>query len=205
MFTGIISAMGHISNLQHCDGDVRLTIDSASLGFVDVALGDSIACNGACLTVVELGKSSFAADVSRETLRLTTIGTWQSGARINLEKAMQATDRFGGHIVSGHIDGMGEVVERRSDARSEWFKIRAPRELAKYIAHKGSITVDGTSLTINRIDGTDFELNIIPQTMSHTVVGNYQAGTPVNLEVDLVARYLERLLLGDRAADRETA
>ena len=205
MFTGIISAMGHISNLQHCDGDVRLTIDSDSLGFVDVALGDSIACNGACLTVVELGESSFAADVSRETLRLTTIGTWQSGARINLEKAMQATDRFGGHIVSGHIDGMGEVVERRSDARSEWFKIRAPRELAKYIAHKGSITVDGTSLTINRIDGTDFELNIIPQTMSHTVIGNYQAGTPVNLEVDLVARYLERLLLGDRAADRETA
>ena len=205
MFTGIISAMGHISNLQHCDGDVRLTIDSDSLGFVDVALGDSIACNGACLTVVELGGSSFAADVSRETLRLTTIGTWQSGARINLEKAMQATDRFGGHIVSGHIDGMGEVVERRSDARSEWFKIRAPRELAKYIAHKGSITVDGTSLTINRVDGTDFELNIIPQTMSHTVIGDYQAGTRVNLEVDLVARYLERLLLGDRAADRETA
>ena len=205
MFTGIISAMGHISNLQHCDGDVRLTIDSDSLGFVDVALGDSIACNGACLTVVELGDGSFSADVSRETLRLTTIGTWQSGARINLEKAMQATDRFGGHIVSGHIDGMGEVVERRSDARSEWFKIRAPRELAKYIAHKGSITVDGTSLTINRVDGTDFELNIIPQTMSHTVIGDYQAGTPVNLEVDLVARYLERLLLGDRAADRETA
>ena len=205
MFTGIISAMGHISNLQHCDGDVRLTIDSDSLGFVDVALGDSIACNGACLTVVELGDSSFSADVSRETLRLTTIGTWQSGARINLEKAMQATDRFGGHIVSGHIDGMGEVVERRSDARSEWFKIGAPRELAKYIAHKGSITVDGTSLTINRVDGTDFELNIIPQTMSHTVIGDYRAGTPVNLEVDLVARYLERLLLGDRAADRETA
>ncbi|MDE0841611.1 MAG: riboflavin synthase [Porticoccaceae bacterium] len=203
MFTGIISAMGHISNLQHCGGDVRLTISSASLGFTDVALGDSIACNGACLTVIERTEDSFAADVSLETLRLTTIGDWGNGARVNLEKAMQATDRFGGHIVSGHIDGMGEVIERRSDARSEWFKIRAPGNLAKYIAHKGSITVDGTSLTINRVDGADFELNIIPQTMSHTVIGDYSVGTPVNLEVDLVARYLERLLLGDRAADRE--
>ncbi|MDP6198918.1 MAG: riboflavin synthase [Porticoccaceae bacterium] len=201
MFTGIISAIGDVVELEPRDGDVRLTIRSGNLSLADVQLGDSIACNGACLTAVELTDEGFIADVSVETLSLTTIANWQVGSRINLEKAMQATDRFGGHIVSGHVDGIGEVMSLHEDARSWRFRIRAPRDLAKYIAHKGSITVDGTSLTINKIEGSEFELNIVPHTMTHTVMGDYKVGTKVNLEVDLVARYLERLLLGDKAAD----
>jgi len=202
MFTGIISAIGDIANLEQRGGDVRLTIRTGNLSLSDVQLGDSIACNGACLTAVELTGEGFVADVSVETLNLTTIGNWKTGSRINLEKAMQATDRFGGHIVSGHVDGIGEVVALEVDARSWRFRIRAPRELAKYIAHKGSITLDGTSLTINKVEGSEFELNIVPHTMTQTVMGDYKAGTQVNLEVDLVARYLERLLLGDKAADQ---
>jgi riboflavin synthase len=151
---------------------------------------------------VELTGQGFIADVSVETLNLTTIGQWETGSRVNLEKAMQATDRFGGHIVSGHVDGIGEVVSLEGDARSWRFRLRAPRDIAKYIAHKGSITVDGTSLTVNVVEGSEFELNIVPHTMLHTVIGDYHVGTKVNLEVDLVARYLERLLLGDKAADQ---
>ena len=201
MFTGIISAIGDVVELEPRDGDVRLTIRSGNLSLADVQLGDSIACNGACLTAVELTDEGFIADVSVETLNLTTIANWQVGSRINLEKAMQATDRFGGHIVSGHVDGIGEVISLHEDARSWRFRMRAPRDLAKYIAHKGSITVDGTSLTINKVEGSEFELNIVPHTMTHTVMGDYKVGAKVNLEVDLVARYLERLLLGDKAAD----
>tara|TARA_B110001454_G_scaffold151220_1_gene140533 strand:- start:538 stop:1146 length:609 start_codon:yes stop_codon:yes gene_type:complete len=201
MFTGIISAIGDITNLEERAGDARLTIRTGNLSLTDVQLGDSIACNGACLTVIELTGEGFVADVSVETLNLTTIGNWQTGSRINLEKAMRATDRLGGHIVSGHIDGIGEVVTLEEDARSWRFRIRAPREIAKYIAHKGSITLDGTSLTVNIVDGAEFELNIIPHTMTHTVMGDYKIGSKVNLEVDLVARYLERLLLGDKAAE----
>ena len=201
MFTGIISAIGDITNLEERAGDARLTIRTGNLSLTDVQLGDSIACNGACLTVIELTSQGFVADVSVETLNLTTIGNWQTGSRINLEKAMRATDRLGGHIVSGHIDGIGEVVALEEDARSWRFRIRVPREIAKYIAHKGSITLDGTSLTVNIVDGAEFELNIIPHTMTHTVMGDYKIGSKVNLEVDLVARYLERLLLGDKAAD----
>ncbi|MEJ6743932.1 MAG: riboflavin synthase [Porticoccaceae bacterium] len=201
MFTGIISAIGDITNLEERAGDARLTIRTGNLSLTDVQLGDSIACNGACLTVIELTSQGFVADVSVETLNLTTIGNWQTGSRINLEKAMRATDRLGGHIVSGHIDGIGEVVALEEDARSWRFRIRAPREIAKYIAHKGSITLDGTSLTVNIVDGAEFELNIIPHTMTHTVMGDYKIGSKVNLEVDLVARYLERLLLGDKAAE----
>lgn len=200
MFTGIISAIGDIASLEQRGGDVRLVIRSGNLGLSDVQLGDSIACNGACLTAVELTADGFVADVSVETLSLTTISQWQTGSRINLEKAMQATDRFGGHIVSGHVDGIGEVISLHEDARSWRFRMRAPEELAKYIAHKGSITVDGTSLTVNVVDGCEFELNIVPHTMTHTIMGDYKVGTKVNLEVDLVARYLERLLLGDKAA-----
>jgi riboflavin synthase len=202
MFTGIISAIGDIASLEERGGDVRLTIRSGNLNLADVQLGDSIACNGACLTAVELTGEGFVADVSVETLNLTTIGNWQTGSRINMEKAMQATDRFGGHIVSGHVDGIGEVVALEEDARSWRFRLRAPREIAKYIAHKGSITVYGTSLTVNIVEGAEFELNIVPHTMQHTVMGDYKVGTKVNLEVDLVARYLERLLLGDKAADQ---
>ncbi|MDG0971269.1 MAG: riboflavin synthase [Porticoccaceae bacterium] len=202
MLTGIISAIGDIASLEERGGDVRLAIRSGNLNLTDVKLGDSIACNGACLTAVELTEDGFIADVSVETLNLTTIGHWQAGSRINMEKAMQATDRFGGHIVSGHVDGIGEVVALEEDARSWRFRLRAPREIAKYIAHKGSITVDGTSLTVNLVEGAEFELNIVPHTMLHTVMGDYRIGTKVNLEVDLVARYLERLLLGDKAADQ---
>lgn len=201
MFTGIISAIGDITNLEQRAGDARLTIRTGNLSLADVQLGDSIACNGACLTVIELTGEGFVADVSVETLNLTTICNWQTGSRINLEKAMRATDRLGGHIVSGHIDGIGEVMALEEDARSWRFRMRAPREIAKYIAHKGSITLDGTSLTVNIVDGAEFELNIIPHTMTHTVLGDYKVGSKVNLEVDLVARYLERLLLGDKAAD----
>ena len=201
MFTGIISAIGDITNLEERAGDARLTIRTGNLSLTDVQLGDSVACNGACLTVIELTSQGFVADVSVETLNLTTIGNWQTGSRINLEKAMRATDRLGGHIVSGHIDGIGEVVALEEDARSWRFRIRAPREIAKYIAHKGSITLDGTSLTVNIVDGAEFELNIIPHIMTHTVMGDYKIGSKVNLEVDLVARYLERLLLGDKAAE----
>jgi len=201
MFTGIITAVGEVAAFEPRGGDVRLTINTGDLNLGDVGLGDSIACSGACLTAVELTAEGFVADVSIETLSLTTIGGWRVGTHVNLEKAMLASDRFGGHIVSGHVDGLGEVTAFYEDARSWRLRIRAPRELAKYIAQKGSITVDGTSLTVNNVDGSEFELNIIPQTLTHTVIGKYKVGAEVNLEIDLVARYLERLLLGDEAAD----
>ena len=201
MFTGIVRSIGRVRALEYNSGDARLTISGESMGFEDTVLGDSIACNGACLTVIDKDMDSFLVDVSVETLSLTTIGTWKVGRRINLEKAMLATDRFGGHIVSGHIDGLGEVAGRKTEARSEWLKISAPPDLAKYIAQKGSITVDGISLTVNRVTGSDFELNIIPQTLNHTVIEDYEIGTKVNLEVDLIARYLERLLAGTKSDD----
>lgn len=201
MFTGIIEAVGRIAQLQPSNGDLRLRIDTGSLPLADVAIGDSIATNGVCLTVVELPGNGFWADVSRETLAFTTIGAWRMGNAVNLEKALMAQSRLGGHIVSGHVDGIGEIVRRSDDARSIRLTVRAPRELAKYIAHKGSICIDGTSLTVNAVSGTDFELNIIPHTAQVTVIGSYQAGTRVNLEVDVIARYLERLLQGDAAAD----
>ncbi|MCS5587320.1 MAG: riboflavin synthase [Porticoccaceae bacterium] len=201
MFTGIISAIGEIVKLEEKQGDVRLSIATGDLGIEDVRLGDSIACNGVCLTAVEIMEKGFVADVSVETLSLTSIGDWKTASRINLEKAMRASDRFGGHIVSGHIDGLGEVVFLHEDARSWRLRIKAPAELAKYIAQKGSITVDGTSLTVNAVEGAEFELNIVPHTMLHTIMGDYQVGTRVNLEVDLVARYLERLLVVDKAVD----
>jgi riboflavin synthase len=200
MFTGIISAIGKIAELEHRQGDVRISIHAPELGFEDVRLGDSIACNGVCLTVVELIDQGFIADVSVETLSLTTIEHWKVDTRINLEKAMQASDRFGGHIVSGHVDGIGEVMSLHEDARSWRFTIKAPANLAKYIAQKGSITVDGTSLTVNAVNGSEFELNIVPHTMIHTVISDYQAGSKVNLEVDLIARYLERLTATDQAS-----
>jgi riboflavin synthase len=202
MFTGIISAIGKIAELEHRQGDVRISIHAPDLGFEDVRLGDSIACNGVCLTAVELIDQGFIADVSVETLSLTTIEHWTVDTRINLEKAMQASDRFGGHIVSGHVDGIGEVVSLYEDARSWRFSIKAPANLAKYIAQKGSITVDGTSLTVNAINGLEFELNIVPHTMIHTVFSDYKVGSKVNLEVDLIARYLERLTATDQASKR---
>lgn len=200
MFTGIIEAIGEVAALQQRGGDVRLRIRTGQLDLDDVALGDSIAVNGVCLTAVELPGDGFVADVSRETLSLTSLGQLATGSRVNLEKALTLATRLGGHLVSGHVDGLGTVIERHDDARSVRFTIEAPAELARYIAHKGSITVDGTSLTVNAVDGARFALNIVPHTLQETIMDGYVAGRKVNLEVDLLARYLERLLLGERAA-----
>lgn len=204
LFTGIIQGLGHVASLERRGGDVRLYIKSDEMDWAEVDLGDSIATNGVCLTAVALPGDGYCADVSLETLDLTTIGTWKAGTPVNLEKALTPQSRLGGHIVSGHVDGLGEVVSRHPDARSERFVMRAPNELAKYIAHKGSITVDGVSLTVNQVKGAEFELNIVPHTLAHTVMGNYSAGTKINLEVDVIARYLERLLMGESAAEYQS-
>jgi riboflavin synthase len=201
MFTGIIQATGTIARAEPHGGDLRLTIQTGKLDLADVQLGDSIAVNGVCLTAVALPGDGFVADVSRESISLTTIGDFKTGTRVNLEKALTLATRLGGHLVSGHVDGIGTVIERHHDARSVRFTLEAPAELARYIAHKGSITVDGISLTVNAVDGARFELNIVPHTLAETIMAGYQPGTRVNLEVDLVARYLERLLLGDKAAE----
>ena len=201
MFTGIIQAVGEVAAMQPSGGDLRLRIHTGKLPLEDVALGDSICTNGACLTVIELPGDGYWADVSVETLNFTTLGDLKPGSRVNLEKALMPQSRLGGHIVSGHVDGVGEVVSLQEDARSWRFVLRAPDELARYIAHKGSICIDGTSLTVNAVNGAEFDLNIIPQTMAETIFGEYQPGSRVNLEVDVIARYLERLIQGDAAAD----
>jgi riboflavin synthase len=201
MFTGIIEAVGQIQSMQPRGGDVRLYVKTAGLDLGDVKLGDSIAVNGVCLTAVELPGDGFWADVSGETIRRTALSRLKDGSRVNLEKALTPSSRLGGHLVSGHVDGVGKVLSLEEDARSWHFRIEAPAELARYIAEKGSITVDGISLTVNSVDGAVFDLNIVPHTMQQTVMGEYQPGSPVNLEVDLIARYLERLLLGGKAAE----
>jgi len=200
MFTGIVQAVGEIADVVQTGGDVRLRVRTGKLPLDDVVSGDSICTSGVCLTVVELAADGFWADVSVETLDFTTLGALARGAAVNLEKALTPASRLGGHIVSGHVDGVGEVKERSEDARSVRLRFAAPQALARYIAHKGSICVDGTSLTVNAVDGAEFELNIIPQTLAETIVGHYEVGTRVNLEVDVVARYLERLLLAEAAA-----
>ena len=200
MFTGIIQAVGEISAMEPRGGDLRLRVSTGKLPLDDVALGDSIATSGVCLTVTDLPGDGFWADVSVETLNFTTLGKLTTGARVNLEKSLTPESRLGGHIVSGHVDGVGEILSMAADARSWRFVLRAPDSLARYIAHKGSICVDGTSLTVNAVNGAEFDLNIIPQTMAETVFGDYRPGSQVNLEVDVIARYLERLVLGDKAA-----
>ena len=200
MFTGIIQAVGNIASLDQRGGDVRLAINSGKLPMLDVGLGDSIAVSGVCLTVIEKSASGFCADVSGETLRRTMIGSLAVNDAVNLEKALTLETRLGGHLVSGHVDGIGTVTGRKEDSRSVQFTIEAPAELARYIAVKGSICIDGVSLTVNAVDGAAFELNIVPHTLSETTLHEYRAGRQVNLEVDLVARYLERLLLGEAAA-----
>ncbi|WP_221797805.1 riboflavin synthase [Oceanobacter mangrovi] len=194
MFTGIIEALGTISSVESVAGDIRLTIHTGSLDLADVKLGDSIATNGVCLTVVGLTGSGFVADVSRESLAHTRIGEWQSGTRVNLEKALLPTTRLGGHMVSGHVDGVGKVISRQADARSIRFEVEAPQELRRYIAAKGSITVDGVSLTANDLTSNGFTLNIVPHTAAETTLISIQAGDQVHLEVDMIARYLEQLL-----------
>ena len=204
MFTGIIEALGKIESIEDKGGDARFWIHTGKLDMADVQLGDSIAMNGVCLTAIELKDNAYCADVSGETLSKTSLNNLKEGSTVNLEKALTPTTRLGGHLVSGHVDGLGQIIERSDDARSVKFIIEAPGELAKYIAMKGSITVDGVSLTVNQINGAQFELNIVPHTLEETIMSDYQAGRLVNLEVDLIARYLERIVLGDKAADPDT-
>ncbi|CAM2946891.1 riboflavin synthase [Acinetobacter celticus] len=199
MFTGIIESLGKVESLQSVGGDIRLRIQT-SLDMSDVHLGDSIATNGICLTVVEWGSNWYAADVSRESLNRTTLAQWKVGQAVNVEKAMLPTTRFGGHIVSGHVDAVGEITVVREDARSLYFEVTAPVEIAKYLAEKGSVTVDGISLTINHLRGNILSLNLIPHTAERTNIGSWKTGAKVNLEVDILARYIERLLLGEKAA-----
>ena len=200
MFTGIIQAIGEVAALEPGGEDLRLRIRTGKLDLADVHIGDSIATSGVCLTVVGLPGDGYWADVSGETLAVTGIGGLEVGDRVNLEKALTPSTPLGGHIVSGHVDGIGSVVSRRDDGRSVRFRMRAPDSLAHYIAAKGSVCVDGISLTVNAVDGAEFELNIVPHTLSETTMGEFRPGRTFNLEVDIIARYLERLLLGDKAA-----
>lgn len=200
MFTGLIQAVGTLSHRESRSGDARLRIGVGGLPFGDVALGESIAVNGVCLTVIEFDASSFAVDASTETLALTTLGGLAIGAPVNLERAMLPTDRLGGHLVSGHVDGVGRVLDVQPDARAQRLRFSAPAALSKYIATKGSICVDGVSLTVNAVDAAGFEVALIPHTVAHTAFSGTQVGDAVNLEVDLVARYVERLLAARDAA-----
>ena len=200
MFTGIILSIGQIAAIERRAGDCRIKINTGKLSMADVALGDSIAVNGVCLTAVELGAHYFVADVSNETLTKTLINTLTVGAPVNLELALTPTTRMGGHIVSGHVDGVGEVLEKKADGRSFCFKIKAPNQLAKYIAQKGSICINGISLTVNEVSGATFSVNIVPHTLAETTLGTATTGTFVNLEVDMLARYMERLMQGEAAA-----
>lgn len=195
MFTGLIEATGTVCSIETRAGDVRLWIESATLDFADVKLGDSIAINGVCLTVVAVRKPLFALDVSTETLSCTSLAGWQVGTQVNLEKALRLGDRLGGHLVSGHVDGVGTVLSIHTDARSLRWNFALPTRLARYVAVKGSIAVDGVSLTVNSVDADHFSVNLIPHTMAHTVFGATAVGAAVNLEIDLMARYAERLLL----------
>lgn len=194
MFTGIIEAIGRIKKIEPVGGDMRLHVEVGTLDMSDVQLGDSIAVNGVCLTAIEFDKKHFSADVSNETINLTSLKGLDIGGEVNLEKALLPTTRLGGHLVSGHVDGLGEVLSIKEESRSIQLIIKAPDDLKHYIAMKGSICIDGTSLTVNKITGANFEINIVPHTQQRTVIKNYKPGTKVNLEVDLIARYLERLL-----------
>jgi riboflavin synthase len=204
MFTGIIQSIGEILTIEPKGEDARVRVLTNKLDLDDVQLGDSIAVNGVCLTAVELHGDGFWADVSGETLSVTTFKSLMVGTKANLEKALTPTTRLGGHLVSGHVDGIGKVVERYNDGRSVRFHIKTPDSMAKYIAEKGSVCVDGISLTVNAVKGAVFELNIVPHTLQETTMGHFKVGTEVNLEVDIIARYLERLILGDKAADVKT-
>ena len=194
MFTGLIAGVGRLAAREHRGGDARLRIDVGTLPFEGVQLGESIAVNGCCLTVVEFDATSFAVDASNETLSLTTLGRLAVGAPVNLERAMLPTDRLGGHLVSGHVDGLGIAAKRWDDARAERWRFEAPMALLRYVAHKGSVCVDGVSLTVNEVDDAGFEVALIPHTVAHTAFHAMGEGDAVNLEVDLLARYVERLL-----------
>jgi riboflavin synthase len=194
MFTGIIEGLGRVAALEERGGDVRLLIGVGNLAFEDVRLGESIAVNGVCLTVVAFDAGHFEADASNETLSLTTLGTLVPNAVVNLERAMRPTDRLGGHLVSGHVDGVGKVLDIVPDARAQRWRFAAPQALLRYIAKKGSICVDGVSLTVNEVDDEGFEVALIPHTVAHTAFAQTRVGDAVNLEIDVLARYVERLL-----------
>jgi riboflavin synthase len=194
MFTGIIHCMGEVAAVEPRGGDLRLHIDAAGIDAARRQLGDSVAVAGVCLTVAELTPPGFIADVSRETLAHTTIASWRAGERVNLEAALRAGDALGGHLVAGHVDGRAELLERSGDARSERLRFRVPEALRRYVARKGSVALDGVSLTVNDVDGTEFGVNLIPHTLLATTLGELRTGAQLNLEIDLMARYAERLL-----------
>jgi riboflavin synthase len=203
MFTGIIEAIGKVKRIESVGGDMRLTVDVESLDMSDVKIGDSIAVNGVCLTAVKFDQHSFVADVSNESISLTSLKNLKAGSLVNLEKALLPTTRLGGHLVSGHVDGLGQVINIADDGRSIKYTIQVPAELKRYIAVKGSICIDGTSLTVNAVNNDCFDINIVPHTQERTIIQSYKSGTEVNLEVDLVARYLESLLLHTSGENKE--
>lgn len=201
MFSGIIADVGMITRAEDREGGLRLSVATGTLGMDDVRLGDSIAVNGVCLTVIKKEGESFTVDVSRETLNCTT-GLAQQGGHVNLEKALRLSDRLGGHLVSGHVDGVGEVVAFDDIGESWRLVVRAPQALAKYIAVKGSVTLNGVSLTVNRVSGSEFEVNLIPHTLHATTLKELRAGAKVNVEADLVARYIERMMQVEKEESR---
>ncbi|QXO17974.1 MULTISPECIES: riboflavin synthase [Vibrio] len=202
MFTGIVEAVGTLTAITPKGEDISISVDAGALDMSDVKLGDSIATNGVCLTVVAFDDHSYSADLSLETLKKSGFAHYKVGDKVNLEKAMLPTTRFGGHIVSGHVDGVGDIVERNAVGRAIEFWVAIPAELSKYIAEKGSVTVDGISLTVNDLRKNAFKLTIVPHTSQETTIDQFQVGRKVNLEVDVLARYLERLLQGGREAEQ---
>ncbi len=198
MFTGIVQGIGRIRAVEPRGGDVTIWIEAGPVPLADVQVGGSIAVSGACLTATQFDGNAFAADVSRETLSLTTLGEAVAGTRVNIENALQAGQALGGHYVTGHVDGVGQVVSRHGDARSVRVEFEVPQELARYVARKGSICVDGVSLTVNGVSGRRFDVNLVPHTLELTTLGDCRPGSRVNLEVDIIARYLERMLEAGR-------
>ncbi len=194
MFTGIVQSVGKIVAVEDTGGDVRLRIAADDLNLSDVNPGDSIAVNGVCLTVVELAGDKFSADVSRETLGVTTLGVLAAGHAVNLEPSLKLGAPLGGHLVSGHVDGISRVVSMEPEARSMRMGFELPAQLGRYVAKKGSVTIDGTSLTVNEVSDAEFFVNIVPHTSERTIMGAYSVGTEANIEVDMIARYLERLI-----------
>ena len=203
MFTGIVMAVGRVAEMAPRGGDVRLAVDTGGLELAGARIGDSIAVNGVCLTAVAVQQRRFTADVSLETLARTNLGRLSAGAPVNLELALRVGDRLGGHLVSGHVDGVGDVCGIENAARSQRMTFAAPAALARYIAEKGSICIDGVSLTVNGVNGAEFAVNVVPHTLTATTLGHYAVGQAVNIEVDVLARYVERLMHGERAATPE--
>jgi riboflavin synthase len=197
MFTGIIKAIGKVEKIEQRGGDLRLTITSAELAWKEFVVGESISINGVCLTAVEILQNGFAADVSVESINVTALANLSEGSKINLEPSVSVGERLGGHLVSGHVDCVGQIKSRENDARSVRLVIEIPAEYRRYIARKGSVCIDGVSLTVNEVSDNTFNVNIIPHTAEVTIIDDYRGGTEVNIEVDLLARYIERLLEND--------